>query len=169
MGWYYRINRVQILATSHVTQGPEGELSWAVGTWKDFIPDCSLGGGPTWQQETKRKLLDLLGSRTSPSSTGNHCQPHVPLLRQSNKRYLVIWVWFPLSWTFVSAWMNQDDRQFPSRNAILKVRQVLIPHCQHLPPCLLISQSGIKRPLEMETRTAGALISPLTLMGPSSH
>ncbi len=84
--------------------------SRAVGTWKDFIPDCSLGGGPTWQQETKRKLLDLLGSRTSPSSTCNHCQPHVPLLQQCYKRYLVIWVWFPcLEHLCQREWIKMTD------------------------------------------------------------
>lgn len=58
---------------------------------------------------------------------------------------------------------------FPYRNAIVKVRQVLIPHCRHLPPSLLISLPGIIRPLETETKSADTLITPLTVMRPSSH
>lgn len=38
--------------------------------------DCSLGGRPTWQQETKEKRLDLPWSWTSPSHTDSYCQPY---------------------------------------------------------------------------------------------
>lgn len=63
--------------------------------------------------------------------------------------------------------MKRDDRCFTSRNAIMKVREVLIPRCRYLPPCLLISMPRIICPLEMEMKTAGALITSLTVMRPS--
>ena len=143
----------------------------AVGTWKDFIPDCSLGGGPTWQRETKEKNLwtscgaaeRLLLNPTIIINQMSDCWGRdTKDIKSSVSESLV---------SNVGVRLNESTWQtcFSSRNAIMKGRQVLIPHCWRLPPCLPVSLPGITRPLETETETAGALMTPLTVMRTSSH
>lgn len=146
----YQINWVQILATSHVIQGPGGQTLSQLAHEKTLFLIVAREAGQCdsrKQKKTSGPPVELNFSFVNWRSLSIKCQ-------QRYKRHAVIWRILVL---YVCIRLNEWRWQFPSR----KVRQVLIPHCQRLPPCLLISLPGITRPLETETKTAGTLITPL--------
>lgn len=150
-----------ILAAFRVIQGPAEKLSnsWhmkrLIVAWEAGQRDSRKQKKNVWTSRGAELLLLTL------TVIVNH------IVSAVTRKYLVIWIWFSCLIRFASGWMKRDDRCFPSRTAVMKVRQVLIPPCRYLPPCLLISMPGIICPLETETKTAGALITSLTVMRPS--